>query len=105
MQAILPVGQPQSNGSNALVYDRWFTYADSDRDGRVTGKVCTFSHWLAHHTQLMWSKQNLTTSHAVPWQDAVGFFEKSGLSREVLAKVGVSRQASCILTLSRASCM
>lgn len=38
-------------------YDRWFQVADSDRDGRVTGK------------------------------DAVGFFEKSGLPREVLAKI------------------
>lgn len=38
-------------------YDRWFQLADSDNDGRVTGK------------------------------DAVGFFEKSGLPREVLAKV------------------
>ena len=42
------------------VYDRWFQYADQDRDGRVTGK------------------------------DAVGFFERSDLSREVLFKV--SRQ-------------
>lgn len=39
------------------VYDRWFQFADGDRDGRVTGK------------------------------DAVVFFEKSGLPREVLAKV------------------
>ncbi|GAX73326.1 hypothetical protein CEUSTIGMA_g780.t1 [Chlamydomonas eustigma] len=42
---------------NALVYDRWFQFADQDRDGRVTGK------------------------------DAVIFFEKSELSREVLFKV------------------
>ncbi|GFH11215.1 uncharacterized protein HaLaN_06682, partial [Haematococcus lacustris] len=42
---------------NTLVYDRWFAFADTDRDGRVTGK------------------------------DAVSFFEKSGLPRDVLAKV------------------
>mmetsp|Transcript_19149 Transcript_19149/g.32938 ORF Transcript_19149/g.32938 Transcript_19149/m.32938 type:complete len:548 (+) Transcript_19149:333-1976(+) len=44
-------------GTNQPAYDRLFQYADSDRDGRVTGK------------------------------DAVVFFEKSGLPRETLAKV------------------
>mmetsp|Transcript_17926 Transcript_17926/g.38464 ORF Transcript_17926/g.38464 Transcript_17926/m.38464 type:complete len:626 (+) Transcript_17926:389-2266(+) len=42
---------------NTMIYDRWFQLADSDHDGRVTGK------------------------------DAVAFFERSGLSREVLAKI------------------
>ena len=51
------VGTQQPSGTHTSVYDAWFQFADSDRDGRVTGK------------------------------DAVGFFEKSGLSREVLAKV------------------
>ncbi|GIL50072.1 hypothetical protein Vafri_6390 [Volvox africanus] len=43
--------------SNAVHYDRWFQAADSDRDGRVTGS------------------------------DAVTFFGRSGLPREVLATV------------------
>lgn len=43
--------------ANTAGYDRWFAIADSDRDGRVTGK------------------------------DAVEFFQRSGLPREVLAKV------------------
>ncbi|KAG2500095.1 hypothetical protein HYH03_001679 [Edaphochlamys debaryana] len=42
---------------NAIHYDRWFQTADSDRDGRVTGG------------------------------DAVAFFGRSGLPREVLATV------------------
>ncbi|GLC45016.1 hypothetical protein PLESTM_001675900 [Pleodorina starrii] len=43
--------------TNAVHYDRWFQSADSDRDGRVTGG------------------------------DAVAFFGRSGLPREVLATV------------------
>mmetsp|Transcript_11752 Transcript_11752/g.21123 ORF Transcript_11752/g.21123 Transcript_11752/m.21123 type:complete len:544 (-) Transcript_11752:1029-2660(-) len=43
--------------ANNALYDRWFQVADSDRDGRVTGK------------------------------DAVQFFEKSGLPRDALARV------------------
>ncbi|GFR42201.1 hypothetical protein Agub_g3092, partial [Astrephomene gubernaculifera] len=43
--------------SNAVHYDRWFQTADADRDGRVTGA------------------------------DAVAFFGRSGLPREVLATV------------------
>lgn len=43
--------------SHTQVYDQWFKVADSDQDGRVTGK------------------------------DAVDFFGKSGLNRDVLAKV------------------
>ncbi|EFJ53160.1 hypothetical protein VOLCADRAFT_55400 [Volvox carteri f. nagariensis] len=45
------------SSSNAVHYDRWFQSADSDRDGRVTGG------------------------------DAVAFFGRSGLPREVLATV------------------
>ncbi|KAG2438490.1 hypothetical protein HXX76_005042 [Chlamydomonas incerta] len=44
-------------GANGVHYDRWFQTADSDRDGRVTGG------------------------------DAVAFFGRSGLPREVLATV------------------
>lgn len=54
------------------VYDRWFQYADQDRDGRVTGK------------------------------DAVGFFERSDLSREVLFKV--SRQLCMHASIAEAPC-
>lgn len=43
--------------SNQMIFDRWFQFADRDSDGRVTGK------------------------------DAVGFFEKSELPRDVLFKV------------------
>jgi len=42
---------------NAVLYDRWFKLADSDMDSRLTGA------------------------------DAVAFFRRSGLPREVLAKV------------------
>lgn len=42
---------------NAAIYDRWFQFADQDKDLRVTGK------------------------------DAVAFFEKSELPREILFKV------------------
>lgn len=52
-----PTPAPVSAAASAAVYDRWFQIADADRDGRVTG------------------------------QDAVHFFERSGLPREVLAKV------------------
>lgn len=51
------VGSESQPGDKATVYDRWFQYADQDKDGRVTGK------------------------------DAVGFFERSDLPREVLFKV------------------
>jgi hypothetical protein len=44
--------------SNQMIFDRWFQFADRDSDGRVTGK------------------------------DAVGFFEKSELPRDVLFKAG-----------------
>ncbi|KAF8073195.1 EHD1 [Scenedesmus sp. PABB004] len=43
--------------ANAAIYDRWFKVADADQDGRVTGA------------------------------DAVAFFQRSGLPKEVLAKV------------------
>ncbi|KXZ52131.1 hypothetical protein GPECTOR_10g760 [Gonium pectorale] len=46
-----------AGSGNAVHYDRWFQAADSDRDGRVTGG------------------------------DAVAFFGRSGLPREVLATV------------------
>lgn len=48
---------PRDQGADRGAFDRLFQFADTDRDGRVTGK------------------------------DAVVFFEKSGLAREVLAKV------------------
>jgi len=47
----------QAPSPNSVIFDRWFQFADGDHDGRVTGK------------------------------DAVVFFEKSGLPRDVLAKV------------------
>mmetsp|Transcript_33515 Transcript_33515/g.99767 ORF Transcript_33515/g.99767 Transcript_33515/m.99767 type:complete len:622 (-) Transcript_33515:364-2229(-) len=50
-------GSSPTRANNATVYDRWFAFADNDRDGRVTGK------------------------------DAVSFFEKSDLPREVLFRV------------------
>jgi EH domain-containing protein 1 len=43
--------------ANAATYDRWFKVADSDQDGRLTGA------------------------------DAVAFFQRSGLPRDVLARV------------------
>eukprot|EP00879_Flechtneria_rotunda_P004857 GHRR01005131.1.p1 GENE.GHRR01005131.1~~GHRR01005131.1.p1 ORF type:complete len:106 (+),score=25.50 GHRR01005131.1:379-696(+) len=43
--------------ANAATYDKWFKVADGDQDGRVTGG------------------------------DAVTFFQRSGLPKEVLAKV------------------
>eukprot|EP00798_Chlamydomonas_sp_ICE-L_P002170 gene2170-18115_t len=65
----LPAGEPRPShkagifiptqkyiSNNAASYDTWFQFADSDADGRVTGK------------------------------DAVQFFERSGLPRPLLAK-------------------
>ena len=46
-----------SSAANAAVFDRWFALADNDGDGRVTGG------------------------------DAVGFFTRSGLPKDALAKV------------------
>lgn len=51
---------PTSSAASAAVYDRWFQVADNDHDGRVTA------------------------------QDAVPFLERSGLPREMLAKVSAA---------------
>lgn len=50
-------GHPPSANHSCQVYDRWFSLADGDGDGRVTG------------------------------QDAVIFFARSGLPKESLARV------------------
>lgn len=50
-------GAPASAQPNSVVFDRWFAIADADCDGRVTG------------------------------QDAVLFFARSGLPKDVLARV------------------
>lgn len=67
------------------LYMFWFDLADMDRDGRVTGKarltrtggsVPRGTRWRLVHTP----GSNLT-------QDAVPFFSRSGLPRELLARV------------------